>query len=697
MQADGGAPLAAAQAQVRSSGRPGRPVAAWVVPAIALAALWFLSRSYLGIVGDAQVYVGRAVADLDPTGVGRELDFAHDGQSSFTLFRPAAAALTAALGPGAAAEALTALGLAAWLAAAAALFAQVLRDARLDGRPGAALAAMLVALAWLPADYGQLGVFRFAEAFASARLWAEAIGMAALAVALIGERSDGRGRGLGRGVALGLSLVAAAVHPIMALPVIGTVWALVALRNPLWLAAPALAGAAFVAAGLAGAPVASRLFQTLDPAWRAATAERTPVVFPLMWPATSWAWISCQMVTLGLAARALEGPARRLAIAAAALGLAGLAVALVWPNLLVVQLQPWRTLWLAAVVATGSLPLVGAALWKQGGAGRAALAALLLAWLLRDVAAVTLVCAGLAAALSAWPAGRGFPALGWVAAVAVAAGVAGLVLVVRTQAGVDGFGRVVSGPGEALAYASRTGVLVPLALAAALALAIAGPASVGTPAQIGLAAAALLLSIGAMTLWDARAPFVRAVEDGRARMPSGQVAPGAAVYWHAGFGTEWLITGRPDWWGRWQGAGMVFDRCQALEWERRRQLTAAAGLAPRVYSPAEGRPSPMTLGAARALCSAPVGPDVLVAPTALVSDARLLSLATRWRSPTPQSMPGPDRRGLIAIADYALIACPAVRAPVADAGRSARTGPAAGQAVMHACQAIPLAGGRGAR
>jgi hypothetical protein len=684
LPADVGRP-SAARPQVRRPGQDARSRAAWAVAALALTALWFLSRPYLGIVNDAQVYVGRAVADLDPTGVGRELDFAHDGQSSFTLFRPAAAALTAALGPGAAAEALTALGLAAWLAAAAALFAQVLRDARLGARRGALLAATLLALAWLPADYGQLGVFHFAESFASARLWAEAVCMAALAAALIAERSEGRRRALTQAAALCLSLVAAAIHPIMALPAIGTVWALIAWRDPRWLAAPVLAGIALVAAGLAGAPVASRLFQTLDPAWRAATAERTPVVFPLMWPATSWAWICCQMVTLFLAARALDGPSRRLAIAAAGLGLAGLALALAWPNLLVVQLQPWRTLWLAAALATGSLPLLGAALWRQGGAGRSVLAALALAWVLRDVVAATLACTGLAAGLSAWPARRAFPRLAWVAAVALAAGMAALVLALRMRAALEDFGRVTTGPGEALAFAAHTGVLVPLALAIALTIAIGPPAALRGPARIGPVAAALLLSIGAVALWDARAPFLRAVEDGRARMGADQIAPGASVYWHGGFGAEWLITGRPDWWGRWQGAGMVFDRRQALAWERRRHLTAAAGLAPTLYSPSEGWPSPMTLAAARSLCDARGGPDVLVAPTALVGDPRLLALSSRWRPPTPQLTPSPDRRRLISISDYAVIACAAIRAPGVDVGRSTQSGPGIGQAGNPAC------------
>ena len=45
-----------------------------------------LGRPYRGILQDPQIYIGRAVADLDPSGVGRDLMFVHDGQFGFSLF-----------------------------------------------------------------------------------------------------------------------------------------------------------------------------------------------------------------------------------------------------------------------------------------------------------------------------------------------------------------------------------------------------------------------------------------------------------------------------------------------------------------------------------------------------------------------------------------------------------------------------------
>lgn len=48
--------------------------------------------------------MGRALADLDPNGVGRDLMFVHDGQFGFSLFRYAAKTMVWCSGPAAAAK-----------------------------------------------------------------------------------------------------------------------------------------------------------------------------------------------------------------------------------------------------------------------------------------------------------------------------------------------------------------------------------------------------------------------------------------------------------------------------------------------------------------------------------------------------------------------------------------------------------------
>jgi hypothetical protein len=56
----------------------------WPLPLIVFL-VFALGRPYRGIFQDPQIYIGRAVADLDPSGVGRNLMFLHDGQFGFSL------------------------------------------------------------------------------------------------------------------------------------------------------------------------------------------------------------------------------------------------------------------------------------------------------------------------------------------------------------------------------------------------------------------------------------------------------------------------------------------------------------------------------------------------------------------------------------------------------------------------------------
>ena len=68
------------------------------IPLIAFL-VFALGRLYRGIIQDPQLYIARAVADLDPSGVGRDLMFVHDGQFGFSLFRFVARAMVALFGP----------------------------------------------------------------------------------------------------------------------------------------------------------------------------------------------------------------------------------------------------------------------------------------------------------------------------------------------------------------------------------------------------------------------------------------------------------------------------------------------------------------------------------------------------------------------------------------------------------------------
>jgi hypothetical protein len=580
-----------------------RPLAA----ALGVAALWLLSRPYLGIIHDAQVYVGRAVADLDPGGVGRELDFVRDRQSAFSLFGALARPLVGALGPGRAAEVLAAAGLAAWMAGAAGLAGRLWR--------GWTLVGALACLAALPADYGPLSVYHYGEAFATARPFAEGAALAGLGLAAAGRPW----------ATWALIALAAALHPLMAAPAAAVAVVVLARRERRWLWLPAAGAAAVLAAAAAGAPAAARLFQPIDPAWRAVIAARTPAVFPAAWPAASWALLACQGASLALAAGAAAAPGaeqdeagarlRWLAGGALAVGAAGLAVTTALPTQLVVQVQPWRALWIVAALAAAAVPGMAAGLWARGPGGRLALALIACAWLLRDVTAAALPLA--AASLVVGVAWRAPPRPVVLTALALAGGLAIGTTLLRLAAGPQMHGSAALGPHAAvLKWGAHAAPVALLAGLAAIARPRLGPRA--ALAATGLAAAALAL---AAWTWDDRPAFTRAVEAGRARL----AWPAGPVLWVDGFGTGWLVSGRPEWWSPFQGAGVVFDRPLALEWARRRALAVQAGLA--------GPKARVTRAGLARICQAADGPASVAAPDRrIAADAEAL-VRERWTAP----------------------------------------------------------------
>ncbi|MGH6936853.1 MAG: hypothetical protein ACRED2_11865, partial [Methylocella sp.] len=303
----------------------------WPVPLIAFF-VFALSRPYRGIFQDPQIYIGRAVADLDPNGVGRDLMFLHDGQFGFSLFRSVVTAMVALWGPVMTAEALAFLAALGWFFAARAL------ARRFVG--GGAVWVVVIFAALLPNTYGAPYPFGFAELIAIPRPFAEAFVLSGLA-ALAARRDV---------VCLCCLVVAALLHPIMALTGFGVVVVVLGLEDRRWFWFCALAGALLVLAGALGLPLLDRLYTAVDPSLRSLNESRNPFLFPSLWPAESFPPLIVQATTIAIAAHLRKGRSRRILAATIVVGLGGIAISVVcgdWlSSLLVVQVQPWRTAWL---------------------------------------------------------------------------------------------------------------------------------------------------------------------------------------------------------------------------------------------------------------------------------------------------------------------------------------------------------------
>ncbi|MGH6841235.1 MAG: hypothetical protein ACREDV_03970, partial [Methylocella sp.] len=335
------------------------------IPLIAFL-VFVLGRPYRGIIQDPQIYLARAVADLDPHGVGRDLIFVHDGQFGFSLFRFGAREMVALWGPAVTGEVLAVAAAVAWFFAARAL-------ARQFAGGGAAWAVVIFAVL-LPNAYGAPYPFGFAELKAIPRPFAEACVLAGLA-ALVARRDI---------VCLCWLAAAGLLHPIMALAGFGVFIAVLGLEDKRWFWICTCAGGLAIFGGALGLPLMDRLFMTVDPSLRSLYESRTAYLFPSRWPIESFPPLIVQTVTIAIAAHLQQGRARRVLAATIVVGPCGIAIAAAFGDwlwsLLAVQVQPWRTAWLMAVAGAMALGLCAVELWRRGPLGRMVLALLVLCW-----------------------------------------------------------------------------------------------------------------------------------------------------------------------------------------------------------------------------------------------------------------------------------------------------------------------------
>ncbi|WP_237480321.1 hypothetical protein [Lichenibacterium dinghuense] len=610
----------------------------------ALVPLFLLLHPYRGLVQDARIYIGRGLADRDPAGVGQDMMFAHDAQTSFSLMRGLVDAALHVASPGEASMALAFLGGLAWLLGAAALM-----RALSSGRT--AWAAMVCVIA-LPATYGAYGVFSYIEAVATPRMFAEAAVLGALAASTRGKR-------LPCVVLLGL---AAAFHPLMALPGVAIVAVSLIGEDRRWLVPVAAAGGAVLAAAVLGISPADRLLRPVDPTWLAILRGRSTYLFPSQWPTASFGPILCQAATV-LAAAALAAGRRRVLLLSI-LGVAACGLAGSWAfgdlraSTLVAQVQLWRWLWPLAVVGQASLALVAVALWRRGAVARLALA--------------TIVCMNLMSALLPGAALLAAVALALVAATlrqvaiarapfyALCMAVAALVLWLSDFAGstlvLVSVLRSAAAEGGAVDWPMVAAIGLPSVPLAAGAIALALPSAPprGWSAPLGSALALVCIGAAAAWLWDGRSAERRLVDD-PAGDPALRAMVGSApgdVLWIDDDSEGWFLLGRPAFLNEAQAGPILFSRDLAVEWADRAALLLDLGLVrpenvhPWLSTHRSARDLVLTVDGVARFCADPRRPAAIVAPGDQRGAAPPGAQAGLWRPATPLTRPVPDDAGI---------------------------------------------------
>lgn len=533
----------------------------WWAGAILIAVLWLIARPYRGVRHDGVLYLGQTLGHLMPDTIGRDLFLAYGSQDRYSIFSAVMGPLVSWLGVGTSQIAVLLLSEVVFVLACWALLAELPRKMRW---------LALLAVVALPHTYGGDGIFAFAEPFLSARSLAEPLALVSLALFL-------RGRAAWSLVAM---LGAAIAHPLVALPAIAIAWIALCLKDRRW-AWVAVVVVLAAAAGLMGLAPFAALWQRYDPAWWAVVREVNTHVLLSSATNVDWAATALDIALLGLSLRVLaEGPLARMVRA-----LLGCTVVscVIWGvgtdllhDVLLTQLQLWRIFWLTHLLATLLLPLPLLALWRRGGVGQWAAAALVL-----SVVAVggTLQTCWLCVAwtlLSLVVLRARTPVSPKVVRLAVLA--SGLATVVVTAfVGFSTWGASVAAPDR---FNGASGLQIGLGLTVVT-------AAIGVGVMRGLegtghrrlAAFVVLLGLAGCSLcwWDQRSEWQRFVESGlqRSQQPfEGKLAPGASVYWEQSLLDPWLLIHRPQFFDQQQGSGALFNRSNAMAFEARKSVMA---------------------------------------------------------------------------------------------------------------------------
>jgi hypothetical protein len=524
---------------------------------MAVLAAWLLVHPYAGIRHDGVLYLGQVLHHLGLGDLHRDVFFAHGSQQDWSLYSRLMAPLYARLDI----AQVSLLVLVPAHAAAVAAMWMLLRPLGDELRW-----AGLLSFALMQHIYGGIGAMSFGENFLTARTLAEPLCLWAL-VAVQAARP------VWALTALGL---AAALHPLVALPTLAVAWLMACAHDRRW-AGLALLVLPVLALAMAGVEPFAALLRRYSPSWWSLVDEVNAMVVLGNWDETDWQSVVFDFTVLLAAARLLGGALGRLAltvaVAVAALLLAAGVGADLLHGVLLTQLQLWRGLWLAHLMALLLLPAVLVALWRLPLHGR--------------TTALALAALATAAALHVpvlWP------MLAWVAGHALVARLGlplstplrrlceGVSVALILSLGALTFWRLVQTPADETAY---------------LDFSLAGKLATAWPLPIGLAVwaslrrwpahrfvqrvAMALLAVGlagSLAQWDRRSAWIVAVETGLHRPHPFQahVPPGSQVYWHADFTASWPLLKRPSYYAKAQGAGLLFNEATAEDFGARWRL-----------------------------------------------------------------------------------------------------------------------------
>jgi hypothetical protein len=526
-----------------------------------VAAIWLATRRYSGIIHDSLLYTVQALHAIYPGRFDSDLYFKYGSQDQFTIFTYIYAPAIEWLGLSRANIVLTILGQAMWLAG----LAYFIRG--FEQRPTHLLMMVAVVLA-LPATYGFGLIFSYGEPFLTPRLPAEAMTMLAMGLLV-------RNRPL---LAVAMVCLSAALHPIMTLPGLGVIFVQKAVRQWRWWVVGAAAAVLFVGLGAVGIAPFSRVVTLFDPEWFDVVRQRLEFAFISEWGVVDYCLIIATASLFALVWLLSAQQARTFLLPTAVVGIGGLLISLfgadIIRNVLVLNVQPWRVLWLATLVSHALLlPVFERLLADRGDRSRLLLAGMVtgvvfLAMARLFAGAVLLAAPVLLATalLGAWLRLGGrvhYPLARFIAMVIISVAIGGAfyltaIFIRFNMAWPRGF---LLSVGEFILSGAALGIALSIGLRTSISRRILA---------LQTFVAIVLVCIGLFG-WDQRRPWGRFIEaTGTGQSSLDSLFPEQAnVYWESGLNLMWLRLKRPAYFSCVQGTGVMFFRSTAVDYEHR--------------------------------------------------------------------------------------------------------------------------------
>lgn len=312
--------------------------------------LWLVARPYQGIYHDGMLYAAFVARQLEPLAYARDVLFLFGSQDDFSLFASVYALLAGKIGLAGAAKAIVLIGGCLWLAASVLLARTML---------GEGWAARLCALYLISASfvYSQnFQTFSVHENFATARSLAIPLATISVTAAFANRPA----------IAAVLGALAMALHPLFG------VWAMIFLvahridGRLLALLMVLVFGVAFAGAGW----LPLEPLQVMEPEWEAVVRASSGEVFLGPWGVLRLGEILFWIGVLLLGGTHGRGPWRRacliLALLCSSAVLLAMLCSYVLPVRLVMQVQPWRVMWLAMLFGTAVVCALADQAWRNG-------------------------------------------------------------------------------------------------------------------------------------------------------------------------------------------------------------------------------------------------------------------------------------------------------------------------------------------